>query len=553
MINLYIFHYHLLPGGVTSVIVEGIKALLYTTLNNGSSPIEPLPIKKITLVTGRKNNTENVYNSIQNFFPENWHEEIRERISIEILPDIDYQDPDNINVKDAGMLAKKLLEHYGGNDSIWWIHNYHLGKNPIFTEALLEIAEKDTGVTPKMLFQIHDFPESGRYENLKFLKTTLKHQPYPVGPKIRYIVINPRDRSILTRSGIPDKLVYLLENPSNIERISTPNQTQREQWREKILDFYNQNTGNRRTHTSSKNTKLILYPIRAIRRKNVFEAALIALIANRQRLDKEYKLIVTLPGVSKPERQYSSQVEEAFNNGIIEGFFKTGMDLEAIGVSFEELVHASDIILSSSVQEGFGFSFIQAIIWGKPLFARKIDVLESFGDLFNGYPHHFYSNFLCPLPQSIRKSITEAYKIKVEAISTVLPPHSIERLKREVEELTSRETLDFSFLDVDTQISILEKVSKEESLQREILKLNLEKIQNFNSLLEEKPSEVVHQKKLKNIGERFGFSHYSSKFIEIISSFNNNKLYSDTDKNPSIWDNIIDNFAKIDYLRLIYE
>ncbi len=543
MINLYIFHYHLLPGGVTSVITEGVKALLHTSINDSS-----IPIGKITLVTGRRENTETVYKSIMDFFPEISHRKIREKIFIDIISEIDYLDKEFAKGENATELARELLNRYGGNESVWWVHNYHLGKNPIFTDALLEIIEKEIPTTPKILLQIHDFPESGRYENLKFLKETIKHFPYPVTPGIRYIVINPRDREILVQSGIPEKLVYLLENPSNIGQLTIPDEKEVANWKEKLLTFYNVN---------SKKVKLILYPIRAIRRKNVFEAALISAIANNQHPDNNYKLIVTLPGVSKAERYYSSLVEKAFKNGTINGFFKTGAELEKIGISFEELVHTSNIILSSSVQEGFGFSFIQSIIWNKPLFAREIDVLKSFEELFSGYPHKFYSNFLCSIPKSIRKSITEAYKIKVEAISTVLPPRSIERLQREVEQLDSNDTLDFSFLDANTQISILQRALDDKSYIRDILNLNRENIDKFNALMENKIPIEKYKEKLTNIEERFGFSSYSSKFIEIISSFDNSGKIStdsmDTTPEDNIWDNIVDNFAKIEYLRLIYE
>ncbi len=538
MINLYIFHYHLLPGGVTSVITDGLKALLKATLANSLNPIN-----KITLVTGRKENTDNVYASVLNSFPETSRDKIGEKISIEILPDIDYLDKNAIDTRNAGELARKLLKRYGGRDSVWWIHNYHLGKNPIFTEAILEIAEGENETIPKLLLQIHDFPESGRYENLKTLKATLQHQPYPINPNIRYLVINLRDRNILIQSGIPEKLVYLLENPIDIGRSSLPGEEEIEGWRKTLLRFYNVN---------SEHTKLILYPIRAIRRKNVFEAALVSQIANLRNPRDTYKLIVTLPGVSKTEQHYSSLVENAFSTGTINGFFKTGIALGDIGISFEQLVHASDMIFSSSVQEGFGFSFIQSIMWAKPLFAREIEVLKTFNELFSQYPHNFYANFLCPVAKNIRKSITEAYKIRVEAISTVLPPHSTEKLYSEVEQLTSEEVLDFSFLDVDTQISILEEALKEESLQHEILNLNRGSIQKFNTLLDKKPSPTIHREKLKKIEDRFGFSNYSSKFIEIISTFNNRETVL-PDTTHGIWDSIIDNFAKIDYLRLIYE
>ncbi len=569
MINLFIFHYHLLPGGVTSVIADGIKAIMdnISTIKARSSSSEK--INKITIVTGRKDNTENLYKGILSYFPKDKQKDISQTLYIEINPEIDYAtigELHGINPKEieerVNKLANSLITKYthqkteqDENYDVWWIHNYHLGKNPIFTEALVKITEKTKErLNPKLIFQIHDFPEAGRYDNLKLLRETIAKTPYPISPNLRYVPINKHDREVLVKAGIPQKHVFLLENPSEVHA-HLPNERDIAIWRERIVNFYeNQNN---KTNTS-KEIKLILYPIRAIRRKNVFEAALISLIANKVKPETEYKLIVTLPGVSQTEKNYSKQVEKAYKSNLINGYFKTGTKLEEIGITFEQLVFASDMILSSSVQEGFGFSFIQSIIWGRPIVAREIPVLKSFSDIFENYPHHFYTKIICPVPQNIRKSIVEAYKIKVEAISTILPPHSKEKLHSEIEKLTSQDTIDFSFLDVKNQIELLKTIKRDCSLQEKIYKLNKNTIDRFNKLIGTKPKESLYKNKTREIQNRFGFSNYSDKFIEIVSSltdknYNSQNLKSDYSGNPHIWDRIIDKFAEIDYLRLIYE
>ena len=53
-----------------------------------------------------------------------------------------------------------LQERFGGDNAVWWVHNYHLGKNPLFTEALLRLAADPRG--PRLVLQPHDFPEAGQ-------------------------------------------------------------------------------------------------------------------------------------------------------------------------------------------------------------------------------------------------------------------------------------------------------------------------------------------------------------------------------------------------------
>ena len=190
--RIAVFHYHLLPGGVTSVIALSCEALA-----------KYLPgLEEITLVTGDGENAAETAAEIE--------EQIKDRgvgISTAVLPDIGYV----TGMPQAPSVAqiKTHLRRFDG--FFWWIHNYHLGKNPQFTQALLEILEEKPD--QQILFHIHDFPECARYENLQRLNSTISLNPYPRGRNVRYALINGRDRRLLRESGMAEADLFLLNNP----------------------------------------------------------------------------------------------------------------------------------------------------------------------------------------------------------------------------------------------------------------------------------------------------------------------------------------------------
>ncbi len=205
--DLVIFHYHFLTGGVTTVVTRAIEAFR-----------RHLPeIGKITLVAGRIP------------LESSW----LKRLAVEVhpLPEIDYLDLNKSDpAGDSSNLAELLQSRFSAAKSIWWVHNFHLGKNPLFTEALLEIAENSA---QRMILQIHDFPESGRYMSLltlsrflnrDFINRGFTNRPlYPQVPNVHYAVLNQRDYDLLRNVGLSQ--VSLLENPVSPylpEREGTP-------------------------------------------------------------------------------------------------------------------------------------------------------------------------------------------------------------------------------------------------------------------------------------------------------------------------------------------
>ncbi len=426
--NLIIFHYHFLPGGVTDVVTSAVIAYMRKSIY----------INRVTIVSGRTANTEKLLSKIRKSIPD----EKKDSVHFEHMPSIDYLENLSQN-ESAETVAAALLNRYKSKDNVWWIHNYHLGKNPYFTKALLGILKNNN---QKMVLHIHDFPECSRYSLLNRLRENIREDLYPINKNVHYAVINNRDYNYLRNAGIQEELISLLENP--ISPVIFKEDAQR-----KTLSTL---SGELSSSFSSwkEEEPYMLYPVRAIRRKNIAEAAIIAVLSDRN-------LIVTLPGESDAEKKYSDKCLEIFKRGLVPGMFGIGFAIENHNISFQELISSSSLILSTSVQEGFGYLFLNSMNWGKPLFARDLDILESFKESFENYPAYFYDKIKVPLNESDKTDLLHFYKEKIESSPIRVEKRDKERLNRSFSKILKEEYIDFSYLSLDMQITILEKLKSD--------------------------------------------------------------------------------------------
>ncbi|UCF98709.1 MAG: hypothetical protein JSV89_04020 [Spirochaetaceae bacterium] len=545
--KLIIFHYHFLTGGVTTVVRQAVEAFR----------AHMTEIRSIELVAG--------------VIPEAFRQQMdRYAGKCTVVPQIGYSQPAggaataaaaNATAgsvegyrkqvaEQAGRLAERLLSRFGSDDSVWWVHNYHLGKNPVFTQALLEIIH--SGRPQRIILQIHDFPECGRFQNLGILKQSLSLDPYPASPWVRYAVLNQRDRTVLTAAGIPESAVFLLENPVLRSRPTEGG--------ESIAPALKRLFGSRFPRYDPR-APVLLYPIRTIRRKNALEALLLCLLLNRTA-----NILITLPGISAAERGYSDLVEGLFAERLCPGLWGIGSDLEEQGLGFGDLVAGSDLVLSTSVQEGFGYLFINSLLWSLPLAARDLDTLAGVKDLFQEYPACFYDTIRVPVSDS--PSLAEAYRRKIQGLSGLIPEAERERLLATADTLVRDGLVDFSFLPVPEQNELLRKIAAGQSAAlKQCRQENGAVLSKIEDLLSPgmKPAAGSGSHKSEEVDARFGAAAYAAGFQRIIGSFDSLSAAAavSTAAVPTaavsprdgdgIWDEVLKAFLKLENLRLIYD
>jgi hypothetical protein len=293
------------------------------------------------------------------------------RISIPLL---DYPcDPYVTGAQLLEIIAKKI-EHLP-QPVVWHIHNPTLGCHPAWTECVRLLAEKNE----RMILHIHDFPEDKRPENYRALIRPT--QLYPRSKRIHYCVLSQRDRNILIQAGLDPDEVSILPNPLLAKPLPP----------------------------SKRVTPLVLYPCRPIDRKNLGELCLWAAIAG----DGAQFATTLLPAKTRNAANY-----EHWLNCINQFDLPVNLGIRATEkkLTLADCVTDCTHIISTSVKEGFGMTFLESIAWNRPLFGRAIPHiqidLESYGIV---HPHLYERIFPVEQPDFDFAALTVEQQTQVIA------------------------------------------------------------------------------------------------------------------------------------------
>jgi glycosyltransferase involved in cell wall biosynthesis len=332
---------------------------------------------------------------------------------------------DSRREKDAGELAAGILaamkNHWGEAADIIHVHNPLIQKNVLLIPALKILNAQGF----RLLLQNHDLAEDFRPD------VYAGHTEYP--ENCHYAVINSRDYSYLRRSGLKPEGLHLI--PNEVEVLCAK-------------------AGLKRTR--------YLYPVRAIRRKNIGEALLISRYISRER-----SVAITLPPPEKDGRIYRRWMDFAAEMELpVEFALGTEHDLE-------ELLGTAICALSTSIKEGFGFSFLEPWTAGRSLIGRRIDYVckdfENAGLVYDS----LYSEIKIPSeyvsPGMLRHKMETAIHRVYGAFGLEVPVHIIQMM---TENLFSQETLDFGRLDEEFQESIIRTIQHNRIAYQEVAALN---------------------------------------------------------------------------------
>ena len=417
-----IVHYHLQPGGVTRVIENTL----------GAWESADLPIQTVVL-SGRT-------------YPGKLIKDIQ------VVDGLDYAHPEeaispSILVERIETAARESL---GANPDIWHIHNHSLGKNPALPMAISLLANKGAF----MLLHPHDFAEDGRPGNF----TCLNHcyaSTYPSSERIHYAALNHRDLSFLDLmlAGLPSK-AHLLAN-------AIP---------------FGGNQADGETHPELPEN-LFLYPVRAVRRKNLGELALLS-IAHPE------KHFANSLGPTNPnfESEYNQWKDFAANQNLNLTF---GLG-ENCSASFPQMVNHARAIISTSVAEGFGLGFLEPWTYRKGLCGRNLPEITSdftnLGiDLKNLYERCDVNVDLLDEPGKLQEAIRLALQEFYTSYGIPLPADSVEQAYHS---FVHKGKVDFGRLNEELQRQILGKLQKSPVLLdqiREQLTLNIPSVNAIES------------------------------------------------------------------------
>jgi hypothetical protein len=476
--TLVVIHYHVLPGGVCSAIKNSVFAL---------SRSGWFAHRTLRVLTGR---TDGVAEFLE------YLNQLSIPVEVEVDARLDYSNrvwserDDFWN--DASALATWLL-HQGRGISLFWTHNPTLGKNAMLTAGLMLAGQQAeaAGSPHRFLYHIHDFAECGRLWNLANLRRCWGsgglEDFYPVANNVGYAVLNSADSRRLAQAGIPKDRIFYLPNAVPFIR------AEKKKSKEEItveLQCYAHNRGYR----FEPERQWWTLPIRLIRRKNVVEALLVAATA-----DEPPQLLVTLDANSEPERPYAEAVKDLFrrhNHAAIVGF---GHELVGSAFGFDDLLLSSDVLVTTSLLEGFGFTFLEGANRGIPLVGRNLYELTS-DFAAAGFPgDSLYEQFLVPIGRETREEMIAKGRQFAQEQGQLLGLNNstIDRFVDEVNAIFSDDAVDFGFLELNQQLGLLDYL-REEAFVEELRTLNPAAAEpamfphDFNERVEEQFGLQVH-------------------------------------------------------------
>jgi len=171
---LALVHYHLHPGGVTTVIRSASEAL------------EAAGVRHVILTGG-----EDVHARHHHVPGLVYLAEAGDHDASQLLAD----------------LRRTATEALGAPPDVWHFHNHSLGKNALLARVVARLAAEGE----RIVLQIHDLAEQGRPDNYQVIAD--EPELYPFSPRVRYAFLNRRDLGIFLRAGLPVENAALLPNP----------------------------------------------------------------------------------------------------------------------------------------------------------------------------------------------------------------------------------------------------------------------------------------------------------------------------------------------------
>lgn len=263
-----------------------------------------------------------------------------------------------------------------GPDTVIHVHNPTLGKNSALLPALAALAQDGYAI----LMHVHDLAEDWR-------PALYRPAGYPAG--CAWAAINGRDAARLKAAGA--RLVDLLPNPV---------------FSDSELEAYARGLGESPTKGRRAGTPeptAILYPVRGIRRKNLGEALLAALY-----LPRGLSLSVTLPPNSDRDKPYyRAWAASAARLGLPVAF---DVGLRA---SLDDNYAKAAAVVTTSIKEGFGLSYLEPLARRKPVIGRRLapvcDDFEAGGLRFDGlYDSLAVPDGLCDLKAMAARARADA-------------------------------------------------------------------------------------------------------------------------------------------------
>ena len=341
--KLLIVHSHYRPGGVRRVIELAAPHLV--------KALQPAATE-IVLVGGEAPD-DGWVDALQKRMG-------RVRVSLAIEPALGY-----FSEQQAGppTLARRIRTHLEqclsgltARNVVVWAHNQGLGRNLLLAQALQDVCGA-RGVP--LVFHHHDWWFDNRWSRWPEMQEAgyktlaeVARALLPTAGNVRHATINQADAAVLERS-LGERVGWIPNLTEPAIPPTAPRMRRAKSWlRERLGD----------------DAPVWLLPCRLLRRKNVAEAWLLT-----RWLRPGGWLVTTGDVSSADERAYA----EALQSAALHHGWRLRLSVlagdETQKPTVAELLAASEAVLLTSLQEGFGLPNLEAAAAGRPLITRRLE------------------------------------------------------------------------------------------------------------------------------------------------------------------------------------
>jgi hypothetical protein len=386
-------------------------------------------------------------------------------------------EPENV----AASIVRAIESHFSGPCDIVHVHNPILAKNTNFLKILKALQKR--GIT--LLLQIHDFAEDGR-------PRSYFTEDYP--KNCHYSVVNSRDYRILLKSGLTQQGLHRLFNTVYLPDDRYPSAV-------------------------SSGEPYVVYPIRAIRRKNIGEAILLSFFFRN-----DETLVITLPPNSPADIESYEGWKAFVSNYQLRVEFERG-----INHPYETIVASARYLLTTSITEGFGFSFLEPWLYGKLVWGRKLsDICADFEA--NGVRFDcMYTALKAPVDWFELDDFYKKWKATIHRTARLFDlVIDNDRIKSTFASLIAGGTIDFGLLDESFQKQIIGRFSAQNA------HAHMDEFLSLNPFLAEIGRNASDKDLIENnrkaVSRSYGMAQYRQKLLSIYAHVDKTIIRQGIDK-----------------------
>ena len=327
---------------------------------------------------------------------------------------------------------------------------------------------------------MHDFAEDGRPANYKLLleglaggePAQLGKTLYPRAGNVHYAFLNRRDMRAFMQAGLTESRAHYL--PNAVQPLS-------------------------RGGAPDSRASLVIYPTRAIRRKNIGELVFWAAIER----DQHRFALTRAPRNPEHAAVYNRWVQFAAARKLPVEF---GL-AEKSPLSFPDLMRSAACAITTSVAEGFGLAFLEPWLMDCPLAGRSLpeitDEFRNDGLDLNG----LYDRLDVPIEwagaNELKRALQDVMGRVHESYHRDLLPEDVEKAFNAA---VQNDLVDFGRLDENMQQAVIDRVLENSADAGQICPASLTVPE----------TAVLHNK--NTVLKKYGTGRYGARLMEIFQA-----------------------------------